>query len=93
MKSFEPEEFDMVLDGLSKVPVCRPLNPPRSGIGLYIVRITYQNGEAELLGNYNTGYVSVDGEVDQDRLCFDTIPYYALISELLEKEITDYTYG
>ena len=83
----------MVLEGLDNVPVCRPLNPPGTGIGLYIIRITYKDGEVDLIGDYNTGYIDADGRIHQDRLLFHTEPYYDLISALLGEEITDYTYG
>ena len=93
LKVFDPSEFQMVLDGLGNVPITRRLNPPGTGFGLYIIRITYQNGEADLIGNYNTGYITTDGQLYQESYFFHTEPYYDLISALLGEEITDYTYG
>ena len=93
LKEFESSEFQTVLDGLGNVPVTRRLNPPGTGFGLYIIRITYQNGEADLIGNYNTGYITTDGQLYQESYFFHTEPYYDLISALLGEEITDYTYG
>ena len=83
----------MVLDGLANIPVSFRLNPPATGVGMYIIRITYKNGETDLIGDYNTGYMTADGEIFEERWFFKTEPYYDFISELLGEEITDYTYG
>ena len=93
LKSFESSEFQMVLDGLANIPVSFRLNPPATGVGMYIIRITYKNGETDLIGDYNTGYMTADGEIFEERWFFKTEPYYDFISELLGEEITDYTYG
>lgn len=93
LRTFAPSEFQTVLEGLSNIPASYRLNPPATGFGLYIIRITYKNGEADFIGDYNTGYMTVDGEIFQERWFFNTEPYYDFISELLGEEITDYTYG
>ena len=33
-------------------------NPPPSGWGCYIAKVTYQNGDIEILGSYNIEYIS-----------------------------------
>lgn len=63
---------------------------PGTGFGLYIIRIYYQNGEIELLGQYNNGYISPDGEIHQDIYAFDREDFNAIISEFLDDEITGY---
>lgn len=88
IKTFDPSEFQMVLDGIDEVPLINPLNPNGTGFGLYIIRITYKNGEADLLGNYNTGFYTSDGELHQESYCFKTEPYYELISALLGEKVT-----
>lgn len=93
LKTFEENEYQTVLDGINSVPGGRNGLEPGRGIGLYIIRITYADGEIELLGDYNNGYISTDGKIHQDCYAFYTEEYYDLISSLLGEEITDYTYG
>lgn len=93
LKTIDPSLHKDVIDSLSQAPGGRSGMPPGTGFGLYIIRITYQDGEQEMIGNYNTGYILPNGEIHQDIYCFETIAYYKLISRFLGEEITDYTYG
>lgn len=93
LKTFGESEYQTVLDGINGVSGGRNGLEPSTGFDMYVIRITYRNGDMELIGNYSTGYVSADGEILQEHYSFDTEQFYDLISELMGKEITDYTLG
>ena len=93
LKEIDPSLHKDVIDGLLETPGGPGGMPPGTGFGLYIICITYQDGEREMIGNYNNGYILPNGEVHQNNYRFDTNAYYDLISCILGKEITDYTYG
>ena len=93
LKTIDSSMYKDVIDALSETPGGRSGMPPGTGFGLYIIRITYQDGEQEMIGNYNTGYILPNGEVHQDIYFFETEAYYSLISHILGEEITDYTHS
>lgn len=93
VKELESSEYQTVLDGIRMVDGGRNGLDPTTGFGLYVIRITYKNGEMEMIGNYSTGYISVDGETHQEHYSFNIEQYYDLISALMGEEITDYTLG
>ncbi len=93
LKTLDPSEFQMVLDGLDSIQAHYKNGDPFYGFGMYVIRITYQNGEIDIIGNYNTGYITVDGQLHQERFYFKREPYYDLISEILGEEVTDFIYG
>lgn len=57
-----------------------------SGFGPYIIRITYKNGEIELIGEYNNGYAAPGGEINQGIYWFNKEHFYAIISQYVEVE-------
>lgn len=93
VKTFKPDEFQMVLDGLNYLPVMNTLRSPGRGFGVYVICITYKNGEADILGDCNTGYITADGEVHQERYFVKRESCYGFTSSLMGEEITDYTLG
>ena len=88
----DPSEHRAFIDGLQQVEGGRAMLEPGTGFGMYIIRITYKNGEIEMIGNYNNGYITPDGKVHQDVYRFDAKAYYAFLSDVLGKEITDWYY-
>lgn len=83
-------QYKVFLDGLQKIEGGRAGSEPGTGFGMYMIRITYKDGEMEMIGNYNNGYITPDGEVHQDVYRFDARQFYAFLSDVLGKEITDW---
>lgn len=90
--TIDPSSHKDFVDDLLKIEGGRVGLEPGTGFGMYIICITYKDGEKEMIGDYNNGYITSDGEVHQDIYAFDTEQYYAFISELLGEKITDYYY-
>lgn len=90
--TIEPSAHKNFVDELLKIDGGRIGLEPGTGFGMYIIRITYKDGEIEMIGNYNNGYISPNGHVHQDIYAFDTKQYYAFLSSVLGEEITDYYY-
>jgi hypothetical protein len=88
----EPAEHQGFIDNLMEIEGGRVGLDPNTGFGMYIIRITYKNGEMEMIGNYNNGYITPNGEVHQDIYAFDSVQYYAFLSDVLGREITDWYY-
>lgn len=80
------------VDDLLKIEGGRIGLDPGTGFGMYIIRITYKDGEIEMIGNYNNGYITPDGKLHQDIYAFDAKQFYAFLSDVLGKEITDWYY-
>lgn len=87
-KEFEPDEFQMVVDAIMELDGGRVALDPPTGFGLYQIRITYADGEIEIIGNYSKGYISCDGVLHEEFFSLDKEQYYKMISEFLGKEIT-----
>ena len=93
IKAFDASEHNVVIDAILAVDGGTNGLDPTTGFGVYIIKITYLNGEIEMIGNYSNGYISTDGVMHEGIYCFDTKQYYDMISNLLGEEITDYTYS
>lgn len=85
-------DYKSFLDRLMEIEGGYAGSEPGTGFGMYMIRITYQDGEMEMIGNYNNGYITPSGEVHQDVYRFDANQYYAFLSDVLGKEITDWYY-
>ena len=86
IKVIESADHRALIDDLLAAKGSRIGLDPSTGFGMYIIRITYQDGEMEMLGNYNNGYITPDGELREDVYCFDREQYYAIISKYLGEE-------
>lgn len=93
LKTLDITEHRAFIDDLVKVEGSRVGLDPPSGFGTYIIRITYRNGEIELISDYNNGYVSINGRVYNDCYCMDKDQFYDFLSRVLGEEITEPTWG
>jgi hypothetical protein len=89
IKEFEPDEFRMVVDAILELDGGRVALDPPTGFGVYQIRITYADGEIEIIGNYSKGYISCDGVLHEEYFSLNKEQYYEMISELLGEEITN----
>lgn len=88
----ELAEHRAFIDGLLQIEGGRAMLEPGTGFGMYIICITYKDGEKEMIGNYNNGYITPKGDLYQDTYRFDAEAYYAFLSKVLGQEITDWYY-
>lgn len=93
LKTLDVAEHRTFIDDLIKVEGSRVGAIAVSGFGAHIIRITYRNGEIELIGPYNNGYVSVDGRLYTDCYVMDKNQFYDLLSRVLGEVITPPTLG
>ena len=93
LKTLDITEHRAFIDDLMKVEGSRVGLNSASGFGKHIIRITYRNGEIELIGVYNNGYVSVDGRLHVDCYGMDKDQFYDFLSRVLGEEITEPTLG
>ena len=89
----DPSLHRSFIDDLIKIEGGRMGLDPTTGFGVYIIRITYKDGEMEMIGNYSNGYITPDGIVHEDVYMFKREQYYAFLSDVLGVKITDYLYG
>ena len=80
------EEQREIMDMIAEADGAYVLEGAGSGFGIYIIRITYHNGEVELIGEYNNGYITPEGKIIQDCYTFDTEQFYSIISIYLKTE-------
>ena len=57
MKELEPGEIATFMTEIYQLETKKYGPPPRWGYGWYIVRVTYSNGDVEMLGSYNMEYI------------------------------------
>ena len=88
IKTIPPEEHRALIDALLELECFRLYYEPSTGIGMYIIRITYKDGEQEMIGNYNNAYITPDGKIHEDNYGFCREPFYDLISRFLGEEIS-----
>ena len=93
LKTLNVEEHQAIVDALWATEGNEVLSPPSRGIGSYIIQITYKNGEVELIGSYNNGYITPEGKVVQQGYKFDYDRYFEIISQFLGKKVEDPTLG
>ena len=89
----DESEHQTMIDAILSTKGFRKTWEPNSGLGMHIIKIYYQNGEVELLGMYNNGYIPPDGEIHEDNYAFNKEEFLSLLSEWLGEEITEYTKG
>ena len=53
MKELEPDQFAPFMLEIYELETARCVSPPGWGYGWYIVRVTYSNGDVEILGSRN----------------------------------------
>lgn len=89
LMTIDPSEHQEVVNGLLEISGGRVVLDPPTGFGRYIFRITYQNGERELIGRYNNGYVTPGGELHFKNYCFNKEQFNEFLSGILGRTITD----
>lgn len=57
MRELKSEETVPFMTEIYQLETDRYGPPPRRGYGWYVVRITYTNGDIEMLGSYNIAYI------------------------------------
>lgn len=93
LKTLDVQEHQAIIEALLKADGNVVLSPPGRGIGVYIVQITYKNGELELIGEYNNGYITPEGEVVQHGYIFNREQLYEIISYFLGEQVVSPTLG
>lgn len=93
MKTLDETEYQDMIDAILSADGGRNGLISTTTCGSHIIRITYKDGEVEMLGCYNNGYVSVDGTWRPDCYTFDKEEFYAIISGFLGEEIKEPTLG
>ena len=93
LKTLDITEHRAFIDDLLKVEGSRVGLDPATGFGDHIIRITYRNGEIELIGAYNNGYIPTDGRLRSDCYGMNKEQFYDLLSRVLGEEITEPTWG
>ena len=88
LKTLDITEHRTFIDDLMKVDCVRVYYDPPLGFGDHIIRITYRNGEKELISVYNSGYVSVEGTVTEDYHMMDNDQFYDLLSGILGEQLS-----
>lgn len=92
LKTLDVSEHRAFIDAFMEVEGFRIGMDPPSGFGTYIIRITYRNGEIELISDYNNGYISVDGVVHTDNYCMDRDQFYDFLASVLGEQVTEPTF-
>lgn len=54
---------------------------------MYIIQIIYKDGEIEMIGEYNNGYITPEGEVCQEGYCFNGKQFYKIISRFMGETV------
>ena len=93
IKTINPAMHKELIDALLKIEGSRIGLEPGTGFGVYIIRITYKDGEMEMLGDYNNGHITADGKLHEDIYAFNSEQYYQVISNFLGEVITPPTLG
>lgn len=88
LKVLKPSEHRAFIDDLKKVDGSYVGMDPPDGFGMYIIRITYRNGEVELISEHNNGYISVDGIIYEGVYCMNKDQFYDFLSRVLGERIT-----
>ena len=63
------DEFDSVISTLANIPGNEFLNDPPEGYGPVVIRITYSNGDFELIGRHNSSVHLASGRIIQKTFC------------------------
>lgn len=81
--TIDPSLHSEVVNGLLEIPGGRVVLDPPTKFGPYIFRITYQDGECELIGKYNNGYVTPNGKLYVKNYSFDKEQFDEFLSSFL----------
>ena len=77
------DEFNAFLEELTALPGEHQSLDPLTGLGPYIIRITYENGVVALIGYANTIYQYPDGNRKYYYFCFSYDSFQNLINQTL----------
>lgn len=88
IKTIDPSEHRAIVDAILKISGNR-VTPPGSSFGVHIIIITYVNGEKELIGNYNNGYITPEGKLKKDRYRLNRDEFYELVSFYIGEKVTE----
>lgn len=88
VKVLDSAERKMLIDALLEMDGGFNNMNPSELFAEYVIRITYRNGEVELICDWTSGYVDQDGELHYINYLFDTEQYCALLSDLLGETVT-----
>lgn len=91
VKTLDESDYRACVDALLSADGGRVGLEPGSGFGFYIIRITYQDGEIEMIGNDNNGYITVDGRLREDCYSFNMEQFYKIISRFIGEEVVSPT--
>ena len=82
--TLQEDLYDGFMEALVLIDGNYVLEGAAFNFGKYIVRITYFNGEVELISEYNSGYVTPEGILVQEHYWFDHDQFYALLAKYVE---------
>lgn len=57
IKVLDSKEIELFMADVYQLETARCGTPPRRGYGWYIAKVTYSNGDVEMLGSYNIEYI------------------------------------
>ncbi len=87
LKTLDPAQHQEMIEAILEMRGASVL-PPGRGVGVYIIQITYADGEVEMLGDYNNAYITPEGKVVQQGYRFKSDSFYKIISHYLGEKIT-----
>lgn len=79
----EENQYQEILDAIVAVPGGRTFGDYPTGLSVYYIRITYQDGAIEAIGDYAYVYYSADGKCRDGNYVFETEPFYEMLSSFL----------
>ena len=82
------EEYTDFLSKLKTVPGEHQAADPLTGLGPYIIRITYKDGEIVLIGYANTVYEQPDGKRRYYYFTFDFDAFHDFIAQMLGMDVS-----
>lgn len=91
LKTLDPAEYRPLIDAVQAAQGGR-FAPPGDGFGYYIIRITYQDGMTELVGDTNSGFIAPGEKLKYNSFRFNKEEYLGIISSFLGEEVTEPPY-
>ena len=76
--------YDEFMEALVQIDGNYVLEGAAFNFAKYIVRITYADGEVELISEYNSGYITSEGVLVQEHYWFDHDQFYSFLSQYVE---------
>jgi hypothetical protein len=89
LKILDSSEHQAFVEAVQAVPGNRLYTNISQGIGMYQVWIYYLDGETEVFGAYNNGYVLPDGTWHLDCYIFDIPQFHQMLERFLCMEISE----